>query len=348
MSGAQTHAQDVRLDTLRALLVTTPVPGSKVVPNDFNGDGLSDLLWYNTITSQMAYWIMSTDASGAVTRSSYRIFNITPGYFIGASGNFNGDGFADVVFTSASHDLYLWTNDGQGGFRSTSLGSYPTGWQLVGAGDVDGDGQDDLLWMNSGNCQFAYWLMKNGTRVGSKTLPVTCGSYPLSIGYYSLSNRLSIVWSSAGHDLSFWDFTADGANVNTFGNYGVGGAFLAFGGGYAGGNMSYIVSDGSGGAYAQSLERAFFINGKQDTSVVTTAWSGGMQADVAAGGFLIEGRQINKTGIIYKRGNTGIGICPPESGSTFSSGPTASPGSCVAFSFPAGWFLIGANNGAMP
>jgi hypothetical protein len=356
--GIQAQAQQsVGLNTLQALKVTTPIPSSNAVPGDFNGDGLSDLLWYNATTSQIAYWIMATDGNdlnnpGGVTRTSSRLINVTPGYFVAATGDFNGDGLADIVFTSANHDLYVWTNDGMGRFRSTSLGTYPAGWQLFGAGDIDGDGQDDLLWLNSGTCQFSYWLTKNGLRVGSKIQPVACGSYPLSIGYYSLSNRLSIVWTNAAHDLSIWDATGADFTVNPLGNYTYDGThptFLALGGGYAGGDMSYVSSPSPESAFGQTLERAFFISGKQDTYARRTSWTGGINP-TSAGGFLIEGRQINKTGNIYQLDNSHIGVCPPVSPSiyTFRSGPTASPGSCVSFSFPTGWILIGADNGVVP
>ncbi|WP_426700893.1 FG-GAP repeat domain-containing protein [Rhodanobacter sp. Col0626] len=345
-------AQEIGFDTLQALQVTTPIPGSTIVPNDFNGDGLSDLLWFNTSISQGSYWLMATDATGSVTIASSRAFPIPSGYFIGATGNFNSDGLADLAITSASRDVWWLMNDGHGGFQRSRLGNYPAGWQLFGAGDVDGDGQDDLLWLNASTCQFSYWLIKNGALVWSRAFPVECGSVPLSLGYYTLSNRISIAWTDASRSLSIWDATpAGGFNINRLGTYGgdFESVFLAFGGGYAGGEMSYIKTDPSG-MDGSSLERNFFIDGKQDEYAIQGAWSGGGGDEVRSGGFLIQGQGVNKTGVIYNRGNTGINggieVCPPvDAPSPFRTGPTVSPGTCSpAFFVPTGWFQIGADN----
>jgi hypothetical protein len=169
-------AQGISFTSLPALQVSTPIPGSTHVPGDMDGNGVSDILWFNPTISQFGYWLMSTnDATGAVTRIGTKTYNVTPGYFVGAVGDLNGDGLADLVFTSNNDDLYLWTNNGNGTFTSTSLGTYPAGWTLVGAGDIDGDGQDDLLWINRSQCEFGYWLMKNGVHTASKTINIACG-----------------------------------------------------------------------------------------------------------------------------------------------------------------------------
>ena len=358
LGTTQAKAQSITFGTLPALQVATPIPGSAHVPGDMDGNGVSDLFWFNPTTRQFAYWLMDTDSSGAVTRVGSRTFNITPGYFVGAIGDLNGDGLADVVFTSNNDDLYLWTNNGAGGFTSKKLESYPAGWLLVGAGDIDGDGQDDLLWLNPSQCEFGYWLMKNGVHKSTKIIHITCGYYPLSLGYYTPTNRLSIIWTSALNDLYAWDSTGSGFVSYSLGGYGQSQTLVAFGGGYAGANMSLITDQAVPSqpsvaiAYGGSLSRMFSASMKQMSYYTTPIWDGGVVLPLSSAGYLIEGRGVNLTGLIYQfAGNQQIGVCPPVGGvyGTYENGPAPMPATCPTFAYPAGWYVIGAMaNGIVP
>lgn len=328
----------------QVLIVTTPKPGSTVAPEDFNGDGLSDLLWSDAGTDRIGYWIMATDSSGSVSRASARIFAVPTGSEVRAVGDINGDGFADMVLAGSGHTLTEWINNRTGGFSKQSLGTYPSGWRLIGAGDIDGDGQDDLLWINDGACQFGYWRMKGGQRVSIAILPIACGSTPLSIGYYSVSRRLSIMWTDATHKLWVWDFTSNGYNTVDLDYYdkSTSAYFIAFGGGYAGTDISFVVMSTPGIGYGQWMQRSFFIDGKQSGYVRHQGWTGGIQQPMGYGGKFVDTRNgVNKTGNIMTYGPTQIGICPPvwSSNSTYD---TRTETYCSRFS-TSGWFLIGAD-----
>jgi FG-GAP-like repeat len=146
------------------------------VPYDIDGNCTSDLFWMNDETHQFGWWLLEPVPypRGEITRNISQIVSVTPGYWIAATGDFNNDGKADLVWTSSSRDLYLWTSNGSG-FTSNYIGNYPSGWTLVGAADIDGDGYDDLIWENQSACQFGYWLMKGGQVVNRTTIAVTCG-----------------------------------------------------------------------------------------------------------------------------------------------------------------------------
>jgi hypothetical protein len=142
--------------------------------NDSDGDGNSDLFWRDN-TGQISIWKMNDlwlDSASEVA--------VQPdaGAILVATGDFNGDGKADLVwYKPTTGEVRIWTIDGSArtgdlpvGFVDLSLG-----WNLAGVGDFDGDGNLDLLWFSRSTGKVKTWPMNGISRVVVGGLPVEIG-----------------------------------------------------------------------------------------------------------------------------------------------------------------------------
>ena len=114
---------------------------------DFNGDGVSDLVWRNSSTGFFTVWLgvgssFITNVFASPASSSYAMAGF---------GDFNGDGKDDILFRSTSTGVFTeWQSSG-GAFAPNVYvnGSVDTSYHIQAIGDFDGDGKSDLLWRNA-------------------------------------------------------------------------------------------------------------------------------------------------------------------------------------------------------
>ena len=168
------------------------VPPGTEVKNDFNGDGQSDILWRNPSTGQVAIWEMN----GTTLLPGTGYINASPdsSWQIAGTGDFNGDGKADILWRNSSTGLLaIWEMDGTTLLPGTGyISNNPAlTWQISGTGDFNGDGKADILWRNSSTGQLAIWVMD-----GTTLLP----------GTDYISNNPALTWQISGTG----DFNGDG------------------------------------------------------------------------------------------------------------------------------------------
>ena len=132
------------------------------VLDDFNGDGKADILWRNKVSGALAIWFLN----GRTILNSGKPFATfaDQNWQIVGSGDFNGDGRADLFWRNAgTGQNAIWEMDGQTVLSSGPMPGTPTGWQVEFIADYNGDWRDDVLWRNPANGDVAMWLLKGRT-----------------------------------------------------------------------------------------------------------------------------------------------------------------------------------------
>ncbi len=178
---------------------TYPAGWSVTGAGDIDGDGEADLYWIDPSTHQFGYWLMN----GASIKSTYAT-TYAPGYYPIAEGDFDGDGKLDVLWSSANNDLYIWYSNGASigqHFNAAYAGTYPSGWKVVGAADMDGDGKSDLVWMKTDGTQWGYWLMNGAQRKATVAVSNAGAANTFIVGVddYNNDGLADLVWSNGSN-----------------------------------------------------------------------------------------------------------------------------------------------------
>jgi hypothetical protein len=126
---------------------------------DFNGDGMSDMHWYNPTTKRAVVWLM---AGTEPLERGPEIPGPGEGWYDIPALDFNRDGMSDLLwFNPTTNRIAVWLMAGTEPFEygPEIPGPPGDGW-LAGFGvDMDRDGMADVFWYNSTTHRMAVWLM---------------------------------------------------------------------------------------------------------------------------------------------------------------------------------------------
>ncbi|HVW05014.1 MAG TPA: FG-GAP-like repeat-containing protein [Vicinamibacterales bacterium] len=137
--------------------------------NDFDGDGRTDLLWQHAGNGQLYVWLLN----GLTLIKGVQPQSAATDWRVAGTADFNGDGKPDILWKNrATSELYVWYLNGAafagGGYvNPSSIGS---NWRVGGLGDIDRDGDTDIVWQNTATGDLAVWYMNGLSFVRSASL----------------------------------------------------------------------------------------------------------------------------------------------------------------------------------
>jgi hypothetical protein len=185
---------------------------------DFDGDGLSDILWRNE-SGQLAIWFKGDPYD--------RLYpTVFPGYHnvpepvglewqVVGVGDFNGDGRSDILWRHTNGQVAIWHMAGGVRISDHYPGlSVPTLlWTIAGVGDFDADGRADILWRDVSGA-VAIWLGGEAERAvypsyDNAGAPVDLSWQIEGATDYNSDGRTDILWRHTDGRLAIW-FMAGG------------------------------------------------------------------------------------------------------------------------------------------
>lgn len=173
---------------------------------------LGNLILQNSNSGQVAIWNMLGIVFQSDTIVSQPV-NVAGGWDIVATGDFNGDAKTDLVLqNSISGRVAIWIMNESTYISDAVLSqtvSIGTGWNIVGTGDFNGDGQVDLLLQNPNTNRLAVWFMSGTAYVSdavlAKTFNAAAGWSVVGTGDFNKDNNVDIVLqNSATGDVAVW------------------------------------------------------------------------------------------------------------------------------------------------
>jgi hypothetical protein len=177
--------------------------------DDFDGDGQADLVWQHSPTGTLYLWRMQGARLALGTPLSPGA--IDPAWRIAATGDFNRDGKADLLWQQLpSGNLMVWLMDGATLLASAALtpGQIDPEWRIVGTADFNHDGHIDILWQHIVTGGLTVWLM-NGTLVGEFASMTPGNTDPAwrvaAVGDFDADTHADLVWQhQPTGQLSIW------------------------------------------------------------------------------------------------------------------------------------------------
>lgn len=135
---------------------------NQIAGTNTNGDSTADILWRDKATGNTFIWLMG----GAAIWASGSAGVAVAAWDIQGTGDFNGDGRADILWRHTDGATAIWFMNGTTQSSAGFPGSASMDWQIRGIGDFNADNKADIVWRNRVTGATSIWLLNGATVIG--------------------------------------------------------------------------------------------------------------------------------------------------------------------------------------
>jgi hypothetical protein len=200
---------------IRDLIPPTDIDGGTSLNfGDWNGDGITDLMWWNKSSGNNRWYVLSY-SNGLLGFTNYTNPIVSSDVDNGTTldfGDWNGDGNTDALWFSSGTGTQRWfTNNGKLGFTTVTSPIDPTvidGDYDLYLGDWNQDGHTDVVWHNKLNGRQRWYMNDGWSQFTSAIYPILPddidGGTGLYFGDFNGDGLTEPVWYSLGSGNQTW------------------------------------------------------------------------------------------------------------------------------------------------
>ena len=203
--------------------VTDFSAGDRIVITNANLAGFTVSLSGNTLTFTGGSLTLGSVPAGQIVAQAAAGGGVQLSIAAAPSNDFNGDGRSDLAWRNADGTFTTWLGQPNGSFASnpgTGANPLDTSWRIVGTGDFNGDGGDDILWRHDSGV-IGEWLGHSSgpfTNNGGAAANAVDNSWSVDgIADYNGDGRDDILWRHTSGEVGQWLGMPSGGFANNGG-----------------------------------------------------------------------------------------------------------------------------------